>query len=183
MQQKSIGASLTGLLRECVNRDAHKAHGILSGLLSKPNWNDDDFYDYTLSTHGIKSALASVSIMDLSTIAATLEQAGKARDEATIQSTTPNLLAGLTQLIEDTSSEVEKVFVGTGSNDLLFQQLTILGDACSRFNKKDARGALSELDKYEWSEDVTLLISNLNACMPHSEFEKMSELMQPYLAD
>jgi len=182
MANENFGKSLTGLLRECVNRDASKAFGALTELMAQQVWGDEQYNAYTLSTHGIKSALASISYVELSSVAATLEMAGKSRDKLLIMSKTPDLIAGLKDLMEATAVVEEKEIAGTGTEDMLVKQLTIVNDACSRFNKKDARGALGELDKYAWQEDVSQLLSQLNACLPHSEFDRMNELVTQYLA-
>ena len=179
---KENGKFINGTLRECVNRDARKVHDILVDLMGKTNWREDDYEAFTLNTHGIKSALASIHHMELSTLAATLEQAGKSRDKLLIQSKSLSLIKGLRNLIDETSAEEEKECLGPGSDDLLFQKLGIINDACQRYNKKDAWGALSELTNYTWPEDIRQLISNLNACMPHSEFKNMSGIVQQYLA-
>lgn len=177
-----MGKPMGGSLRESVNRDARKVHDILVGLMGKSNWDNSDYETYTLNTHGIKSALASIANIELSSLAATLEQAGKSKDRLLIQSKTLTLIKGLKELIESTSLAEEKTVAGQGSEDLLFQQLATVNEACARYNKKDVRDALNVLNNYTWPQDTAQLIAELNACLPHSEFDRMVGIVKRHPA-
>ncbi|MDR0313288.1 MAG: response regulator, partial [Treponema sp.] len=89
-------------------RDVEKAIATLNEIHKNSFRRDDDMEMYIISTHGIKSALASVGLIELSALALNLEQAGKTNNIAEMLSKTPLFIDGLQKLIEEIAPEPEE---------------------------------------------------------------------------
>jgi len=78
---------------EVFARDANRTMSALEAILEKGNsLNEADVKSYVIYTHGIKSALASIGILDLSAIALRLEQIGLNNNIERIIAETPGFL-------------------------------------------------------------------------------------------
>jgi HPt (histidine-containing phosphotransfer) domain-containing protein len=81
-------------------RDIEKTIQTLEGLFKYQFHRDADKQLYTVTVHGIKSALASIDEAELSAFAQKLENAGKTHNTAEMISDTPLFIDGLRKLIE-----------------------------------------------------------------------------------
>jgi PAS domain S-box-containing protein len=88
-------------------REAEKAAHTLEGIYARiagdaaHTGSGPDMYTYVLTAHAMKSALANVGEDELSRLAYSLEEAGKADDTASILSKTPSFVAMLKGAIEE----------------------------------------------------------------------------------
>jgi len=169
-------------LLQPVYRDICRVLDVLEQLINKAKWDDDDFKLYTINTHGIKSAMANINVMELSETAKMLELAGREKNFSIIRTQTPDLINALKEIAILISKRGENIPIGIGSDEMLHTQLTVLQNACKTYDKNLARNVLSELSKYSWNEKITSLIASLNACMPHSEFETIEKVVKKHLS-
>lgn len=162
-----------------VVRDLTRVIDILEPLMAKGDWTAEDYKAYTISTHGIKSAVLNVGATELSQFAKELEAAGNAKDNLTIQAKTPGFLVELKHFAHSiggaASAPAEKA---KGSGTILRAQCQAIAQAARTYQKKEARDALSVLDKYVWPPDIEETIEQMNDCLPHSHFEKMLTLVE-----
>ncbi|MDR0466817.1 MAG: response regulator, partial [Deltaproteobacteria bacterium] len=94
-------ASMDPQLAKIFLRDAAKALSALGALCEQQvPFNDEDIQTYVINVHGMKSALANIGEPELSSFALRLEQAGRARDTATMTTETPSFLSALRAVTE-----------------------------------------------------------------------------------
>jgi HPt (histidine-containing phosphotransfer) domain-containing protein len=119
-------------------RDAKNAANVLESLISNKNLNPDEIKQYTITVHGMKSALANVNIDELSKTASTLEEAGRANDAEKIIAQTSRFIADLQEIIAafelrlNSESEKREDFDDPA---LLKEQLELLISACENYSK------------------------------------------------
>ena len=93
--------SVNNKLAEIFIRDANKIIAALEKVMEKQGvCTDDDIRSYTISVHGMKSALANINEPELSAFAAKLEQAGREKNIGAITSETPGFITELRKIIE-----------------------------------------------------------------------------------
>jgi CheY-like chemotaxis protein len=91
--------SISPEIMEAFLEDAENAISVIEKICQ----NSDSITDiqlYTITVHGMKSALSNMGEAELSHFAARLEAAGQEQAEGTILSETPNFLSGLKMVIE-----------------------------------------------------------------------------------
>ncbi|MCL2217221.1 MAG: ATP-binding protein [Defluviitaleaceae bacterium] len=165
-------------------RDANKAIKVLGGLLEKPEWDDNDFKLFTINTHGMKSALTNIDKAILSETAGRLEQAGNDKNMEIIRAKTSVFLEDLKEVVSRLSPQEEEQDEAGDADEntaILREQLKIIQEACDAYNKKAARKALEELQKYQWSKETKTLLGEISANLLHSAFEDASEKIGGFL--
>ncbi|MCL1882804.1 MAG: ATP-binding protein [Defluviitaleaceae bacterium] len=166
-------------------RDAKNAVTALEDLIKKSGFTQNELKNYTIVTHGMKSALANVNVPDLSNVAATLEDAGRSGNLEKIFTQTPAFITKLKEvyisfeqsLSSETDNETEDDL------ELLKTQLTILIEACEIYSKPSAKKAMTTLKEGQCSKKTQNLIDEINAQLLHGEFEQAAEMAQNYLAE
>ncbi|MCL1843471.1 MAG: response regulator [Defluviitaleaceae bacterium] len=173
---------LSGALVDSFLRDAERALGILEALLQTEDWDDEQYKQYTIHTHGLKSALANVGRTNLSSTAASLEQAGRDRSAAFIRSDTLRFLEDLRDVVIDLSPK-DGDFASAGDEDskMLRRDLKDIRDACENYNKKAARAALEKLNAYSWTKETKAFLDSISANLLHSAFEEAVEEIEEFL--
>jgi PAS domain S-box-containing protein len=167
-------------LAEYFIRDAKKAARILSMICENKCRREADVSAYLINVHSMKSALANVGENGLSEEAAQLEQAGRDNKINLILSSTPLFLEKLNKVIEKLDNNEEDASVGEiGANteDLaVFQEkLRAIQDACSSYDKKAAKTALSELKKMNYRA-IKEQLSSIDEHLLHSEFDEAANV-------
>ena len=153
--------------------------------MSKPIWSDEDFTNFMIITHGVKSALANVKEIDLSKIANRLELIVKEKNIETIKLIAPQFLEQLREIIQDFEQRSSDIVSDSPVENVseLHKKLTEAQRACEVYNKRDAKIALADLSNYKWSEETSKLISDLGLHLLHSEFEEASSAIKDFLKD
>ena len=109
LDNKAQQPALDPACSEIFVRDAIKSLAALEAIIGKGgSYDDDDLRMYVTHVHGMKSALANVSKMDLSAMALKLEQSGRDGNIEAIASETPVFLRTLRTLVEKLAREQEK---------------------------------------------------------------------------
>ena len=173
-------------LLEFFVHDATRALKVLSGLLEKPGvYSDDEIRAYTISVHGMKSALAGIGESELSAIALKLEQAGREADTQVMDQDTPEFITCLQTLVNRLTPQPEDAAQITPTEDkaYLFEHLTLIKQACEAFDERAADELLAQLRERLWSAPTRELLNTISHKILHSDFEEaqaaITTFMQP----
>ena len=164
-------------------RDAEKAHARLKTIISNSFRRDDDFRQYVINIHSMKSALANIGEDGLSGIAFKLELAGRAENISVIMSETPAFLEALGKVIEKNRSEAgdnDTAAEDSENLEYLAEKLRIIRTACEKYDEATANKALSELKQKKWSNSANALLDTIAEYLLHSDFEEAAKLAESY---
>ena len=163
-------------LNEIFISDARKAILTLSSLYNNKFRRDDDVDMFVITVHAMKSALANIGEVELSSSAFRLEQIGGREDVETMLAETPKFLNELKDLIdklkpknEDKNSEPLHE-----DEEFLNKKLAIIQTACGVYDKKTIKESLTELKSQSWSNSTTELLNSLSEYLLHSDFDRLA---------
>jgi signal transduction histidine kinase/DNA-binding response OmpR family regulator len=170
-------------LTEIFARDAEKAVAVLDSVLQKSFNTESDIQLYVINVHAMKSALANIGQLDLSSIAFRLEQAGREKNISVMSTETGKFLDELRKVIEhikpkeenETSEDTEE------SITFLCEKLEIIKEACAAFDKKTAKSTLSELREKSWSKATKEFLGKIAENLLHSEFDNTALLADEFI--
>ncbi|MCL2357708.1 MAG: ATP-binding protein [Defluviitaleaceae bacterium] len=164
-------------------RDAKNAVANLETLRKKSGFSPDELKMYTITTHGMKSALANVKETELSQVAAELEEAGRVGNFDKISSETPSFVTELKDAIAAFEAKLNAADNDRGEDDPAFvrAQLELVIDACDSYSKPAAKKALASLKEGQCSKKTIDFIDEISALLLHGEFEQAAEMAQGYL--
>ncbi len=172
----SCGLAAPGLdpmLLSSFTRDARKAVNVLE------KWSGSEdperLRQFTITVHGMKSALANIGETELSSIAGALELAGKEGNVARIDETCPGFIARLRALIERNSP-------GESDGDdtpLLKSKLLDIKELCGRYDRKGTMDILMELSA-SCSRKTRDALERISEAVLHSNFEEAGEIAANY---
>jgi len=189
-KQATVSRDSDSLLRadspllESFIRDARKTVAFLEEFCK--SHQTADCYDrknlriFTVTVHGIKSALDDIGESKLSKSAYRLETAGRKPDTELIKNETPEFLKQLNELLEKNESEQR-------ANDLpvtdeepgeLLEKLSYIIDLCASYNRKDILDALADTGKY--SKKTRLILDKIKEYALHSDFEEAERSAAEY---
>jgi len=155
-------------------RDATKAIETLNNVIGREDISGGQVKMYTISTHAMKSALFNINETELSSLAGTLEDAGHKNDTAVIKAKTPHFLELLVEVVKKLSPE-EDLSIEDEDPAYLKEQLRVIHDASTAYNKKVIKKALTNLGKKTWSKKTNDIISEIKGHLLHSEFELIAK--------
>ena len=163
-------------------RDAEKAIANLKTIISHSFRRTDDFRQYVINVHSMKSALANIGETELSAAALKLEQAGRSENTSVIESETPAFLESLRAVVEKNrpKEDDDKEEVVDWDEAYLAQKLTDLQAACAVYDKKTAKEISVELRQKAWPHKVKELLNNISECLLHSDFEEAAKLAKDF---
>ncbi|MCL1823382.1 MAG: ATP-binding protein [Oscillospiraceae bacterium] len=157
-------------------RDAQKAISILEDIHARMHAliDDDDIESYTVTAHGIKSALANIGEEELSAYALKLERAGTKRDVETMKRETSTFLVELKALAKKYKPEATEINVDVSVQDAeyLRKKLLEIKNACEILDKKAAKEILSDLKAKNWPVSVNEALDDIAVHLLHSAFKK-----------
>jgi len=165
-------------LIEVFAQEAERAADIIEKFIEN-NFenNDDDFKNYTIKVHSMKSALANINEPELSAAAYELEKSGKEKNINLIIEKTPAFLEALKALIVKYKQAQNNNEAPGGGNDIctedkifLREKLLEIKNACAAFKIKDAKEALEELAQKEWPLSVKNSLDEISVHLLHSAF-------------
>jgi len=170
-------------LADVFTQDAEKALANLKAILPNAFRRTDDFRQYVINTHSMKSALANIGEDGLSAIALKLELAGRAENISVIKSETPAFLEALSEVIEKNrpKEDNERAEVAGWDEAYLSQKLADLQAACAVYDKATAKAIIVELKQKTWPQEVRELLSSISECLLHSDFEEAAKLAEDFL--
>jgi signal transduction histidine kinase/CheY-like chemotaxis protein len=178
-EQSASGPELAALFV----RDAEKAIANLKSIISYAFRRTEDFRQYVINTHSMKSALYNIGETELSAVALKLEQAGRVEDIQVIMSETPAFLEALSEVIEKNrpKEDDDKDEVTDWDEAYLSQKLTDLQAVCAAYDKKTAKAISVELKLKPWPHEVKKLLNTISEYLLHSDFEEASKLAKDFL--
>jgi len=165
-------------------RDAEKAVSEMKEIISGGFRGENDFGDYILYAHSMKSALLNIGETHLSAAAKKLEQAGKERDIPLIMSETlpfleelGNVIDKLRPLIEENNAQD----TGTGDETFLKKKLQVILSACGKRDLETVNAALSELKQKNWTIYTKDLLNTITDDISNNDFDEAAKLVEEYI--
>jgi CheY-like chemotaxis protein len=151
-------------------RDARKALSVLQDP-------EADMQRFTITAHGMKSALANIGETTLSARAKELEFAGQAGDISRAKKDTPSFLNDLNALLEKYAQPEADA---DEDASLLREKLALIIEMCEEYDRKGATDIIAELNKGSCSKQTRETLDKITEAGLHSEFEEAAELALQY---
>jgi PAS domain S-box-containing protein len=168
-------------LKAIFAREAEKAYAGLKEILSYSFRRSDDFRQYVIYVHSMKSALANIGETGLSAIALELEQAGRDNNSTVIISKTPDFLEGLRIVTEKNKPKDDDAQEESGFDmAYLIEKIPAIQKACEEYDEKTANSILAELEQKKWPHSVKERIDAVAMHLLHSDFEKAANLAKDF---
>jgi CheY-like chemotaxis protein len=168
-------------LKAIFTREAEKTYAGLKEILSYSFRRSDDFRQYVIYVHSMKSALANIGETGLSAIALDLEKAGRDNNLAVIASKTPDFLEGLLEVIGKNKQKDDDTPEESGIDlAYLIEKIPDIQKACEEYDEKTANSILAELGKRKWPHSVKERIDAVAMHLLHSDFEKAANLAKDF---
>ncbi|MCL2018808.1 MAG: response regulator [Oscillospiraceae bacterium] len=176
---ESSGTDL--LLLESFIKDAHKAVTVLDELCRTKDFEkESNLRTFTITVHGIKSALANIGEAELSKSAFELERAGRESNIELIKTAAPELLKKLHTLIKKLEKNQTTEHGDTDYNiEELLGKLSAVRDACADYNRKDALDAIGKIEKC--SKQTKTVIDTIKEFVLHSDFDEAENAAAEYI--
>jgi signal transduction histidine kinase/CheY-like chemotaxis protein len=145
---------------------------VKKALTSLPEqFEQSDFVNLAITSHGMKSAAANVGETQISETAKAVEFAAKNNDFETVKEKLPELIAML-KAFEAKNTRVKK---SGGKSiipaDLQKELLLKAREFCENFNERGVNEIIAKMREYELSEDMTEFLENIEDYLLHAEFE------------
>ena len=157
-------------------RDAFKSIATLEAIHEKRGaYEDEDIRLYTINVHAMKSALANIGEPELSAAAFKLEQAGRDKNTAVMSAETGAFLNELRKVIGKLTPPKEKgVETETTDQDLAYlrEKLRAFQKACSIYDKKAAKLAMTEIREKTWPPQTNELLGAISESLLSGDFEE-----------
>ncbi|MCL2499674.1 MAG: ATP-binding protein [Defluviitaleaceae bacterium] len=145
----------------------------------------DDLRLYVVNVHAMKSALANIGEREASTMADTLETAGKKHDTATIEAETEPFLEKLESIIARIETELpdkdDTSVLSDSDPEILRAKLKLIAEACDDYDDMAVETVLTELRRLNWTKETMDLLDTIAEYVFHSDFEKAAERIRTHL--
>jgi CheY-like chemotaxis protein/HPt (histidine-containing phosphotransfer) domain-containing protein len=170
---EAMGSPLT----QSFLRDAAKTIDALESVYSNRDcYNEADVQNHVIHSHAIKSALANMGEATLSKRAAALEEWGRRSNMESIFMEIPIFLRDLRLYVEKITPKKEDTPAAeSGLTDEERVKWGELRDACFAYNKKAARGLVSELNKMTLDGKRRDALDNISQHLLHSAFQEAGD--------
>jgi len=157
------------LVQKSFIRDAHKGVETLENLLKVGIEEEERLRQFTITVHGMKSALRNIGEENLSDLAYVLEKAGREGDTELIQDHIRAFLKELGKLLERLEADIPKADSTVDINEII-EKLDAIKAMCADYNRKGALDILAEI-KYN-SEETKAFLETICDHLMHSDFEE-----------
>jgi len=167
-------------LRAAAIKDITNALAILEGLMQGITAGDiADIALFTITVHGMKSALANMGEIPLSNAAFRLETAANDGETTVISAEIHGFMGELRSLIErfkhqeaDGSGEISGEL---SHDDMVFlrDKLDAIKASCEELNAKDAKAALIDLKQKQLPRTINETLEEISMYIVRGEFEKV----------
>lgn len=131
-------------------------------------FQNEDWKNYTIEVHALKSSSRQIGAVLLADKAAELEQAGKNEDVAFIKEKMPSMMEKyvsyadiLAPYFDDTGKKEEKHEKKTIDQIVLKEKLTVLKDAAENLDSDTMETIISELNEYSFTNEESLLLQHI----------------------
>jgi signal transduction histidine kinase/CheY-like chemotaxis protein/HPt (histidine-containing phosphotransfer) domain-containing protein len=179
---KSESLKSDPILKEVFLLDVKNTLPVIENTLKNiDNASEEDFRQFTVAAHSMKSALANVGENIASKLALALEKAGREKNEKAIKMQTPVLIDDILSIKAKIESEAKKNSSKSqdnaeGTPGFLKEQLRIICDACVNYDERPVKTALFDLKKLSWSKEIMDLIEKIDEQMLYGDFEEVRKL-------
>lgn len=146
---------------------------------------NEDWHNYTIEVHALKSASRQIGATTLSDMAAALEQAGNAEDAAMIHEQTPGLLKKYSEYIrilqpffpDESSSDTYKPEIDDETLRSLFQKLR---DAIDNLDMDKMESTLQDMNKYRYVDWQHELFEQLRTAIDDIDVDACESILQTW---
>ncbi len=146
---------------------------------------NEDWADYTIRVHALKSSSRQIGAMELGNMAETLEKAGKASDIDLIRSKTDETLGEYRKLLDALKEYYDSISSATDDADkplidadTLHDLMDELTRACDDLDMDLMESVAYRLGGYGYAEDARPLIDDLLKAISAMDTEKCEELIE-----
>jgi PAS domain S-box-containing protein len=160
-------------------RDAENAVIVLEKIIKKnQNISEKDIELYTVTVHGMKSALGNIGEKEMSGIAYNLEQAGINLNTVMISAETPEFVKMLKSLLARYKPAQEDDNLEISAEDLNFlrEKLFVIKSACTTFDNNIIKTALKDLGQKKWPGYINNVLDDIAAYILHSKFKVVANI-------
>ena len=145
-------------------------------------FDKEDWEDYTIKVHALKSSSRQIGAMELGDKAEALEKAGKAKDYDTIKADTAEALNDFAELLEkmsdcygeDDSSSADKPLI---DKDALSKLLAELEENCDNLDLDGMESIDNKLKGFAYEEDVREDIESLHKAIADIDTDVCMEII------
>ena len=133
-------------------------------------YDKEDWADYTINVHALKSSSRQIGAFDLGDKAAELEEAGKSGDIETIRSKTDDFLNDYKELLDKLDrrfgeDEPQKADLAPYDKESVFKLLAELSEACDNLDSDTMESIAEDLRKYDFPGEIKSEMSELFAAV------------------
>ncbi|MDR2592105.1 MAG: response regulator [Chitinispirillales bacterium] len=175
----SAGAAASAELLAVFAHDAGKALKILESTAQNiKNLSADDMRLFTISVHGLKSALSNIGETALSQTALALEKAGGNGDKNAIDAQLNNFINALNGVMakaEAENSRARDLSLKDKNPKYLREQLAVIASACKDYDKDLIDETLKKLKKMSWTAATHETLDKIAALILNSDFNGAAE--------
>ena len=145
-------------------------------------YDNEDWKDYTIKVHALKSSSRQIGALELGDMAEQLENAGKALDMDTIKNNTELTLNTFNQLLDKLALYFKEEEVDTGSlseidSDTFDAILGRLSAACDDLDMDEMEACRTELKKYAYNDEVQELLDQMYEAIDNIDVDACVELI------
>jgi signal transduction histidine kinase/CheY-like chemotaxis protein/HPt (histidine-containing phosphotransfer) domain-containing protein len=148
----------------------------------KKTLDEEDLSLFAITAHAMKSACANVGQTELSELAKELETEAKGGDLTLIKEKTPYFLEQLGAFVALLQPEYKATNSVLTDTTALKEALPQIEAACEDYDDTTAAGLLQPFMDGNWTPEVTDLLTQIDTCLLHSEFEEAAEAAKQCLA-
>lgn len=133
---------------------------------------------FEVRIHSMKSAASMIGLLPIAGTAATLEYAARDRRLEVIIDMTPAFLAECERyqmILSDAFFKNDSVKISDWSVDEVVKKFDLLERETQQFNIHTMDDVMNEILQYEFSDDVSLLVTNLRGYVANLEVDKITE--------
>lgn len=133
---------------------------------------------FEVRIHSMKSAATMIGLLPIAGTAATLEYAARDRRLEVIIDMTPAFLAECERyqmILSDAFFKNDSVKISDWSVDEVVKKFDLLERETQQFNIHTMDDVMNEILQYEFSDDVSLLVTNLRGYVANLEVDKITE--------
>ncbi|MCH5344895.1 MAG: PocR ligand-binding domain-containing protein [Acetatifactor sp.] len=145
---------------------------------------NEDWANYTIEVHALKSSSRQIGANNLSNKAAALEKAGNARDIDFIRDNTAALLEQYRAYRETLSSyfqeEVSSGDKGAIPHDLLLSCFTRMREAVENLDMDEMEAVIGEMNQYSYAPPYDELFSRLKEAVGEVDGDTCEQIMQEW---
>ena len=161
-------------------RDAKKGLEVINDVISENGIEiDENLKLFTVSIHGIKSALRNVSENSLSAFAFSLEEAARKADRETLKQRIPEFVNELKALLKRFELNLTDYEDNKSGGDI-HRELKAVKDLCAEYNRKAALEIISAINCTE--QEIKVSLDEITELLLKSEFDEAEKLIDTLLS-